>query len=223
MARHVLSLYGRVGAGAVCGVRGGEHEERTLGRSPQTGREVDAGRRFEPGPRVSGGRRRAALYRFRGGPAHPRPRRQLFFRLRDELGTLDPRPRPSEGARGSAGGPRRRLLVRRADGAGNPTCRAHHPRDARRRTGAVRQFRNRGDDERGAAGPRRHRPPGHRQVRGRLSRPRRRPPGPGGLRGNDLRHALQPGGPGRGRPAHLPRSCGTWRTGRGRFSCSTKS
>ena len=60
-----------------------------------------------PGARVQGGRRHAALHRARERRAHRRRRRQHLHRLRDVVGTADPRPRAARAAEG-ARPPRRR-------------------------------------------------------------------------------------------------------------------
>ena len=149
-------------------------------------------RRRQPGPRVQGGRRVAALHPPRLGRAHRGRGRQRVHRLRDVVGAAHPRAcaaRPREGA-----GRRRarRHELRRAEPARSGPRRARPRADAVDRAGAVRQLRHRSDDERGARGAGGHRPRPHPQVRRVLSRPRGRLPREGRLRRADARHADQP-------------------------------
>ena len=69
----------------------------------------DPRRRQQPGARLQGGRRRAALHRQRQGRHDHRRRRPHLHRLRDVVGPADPRPRAAgadraagQGRRGSA-------------------------------------------------------------------------------------------------------------------------
>ena len=84
--------------------------------------------------------------------------------------------------------------LRRLFGAGGPPRRARQDADARHRTGAIRQLRHRGDDERGAgrAGGDAARP--HHQVRGLLPRACGFVPGQGRVRGPHAGCADEPRG-----------------------------
>ena len=75
--------------------------------------------------------------------------------------------------------------------ARNPAGTAGRGADAVDGTGTVRQFRDRGDDERGASGAGVHQAGQDRQVRGLLPRPRRSVPGPGRIGRDDARRADQ--------------------------------
>ena len=120
-------------------------------------------------------------------------------RLRPVLGRVAPRPRPPDVV---ASAITRAAAVGTTFGA--PTAgevragRGHLRAGARLREGPAGVVGDRGGDERGAAGPRRHRARPDREVRRLLPRPRRRAAGRRGQRGGHARAC-------RARPACRPR------------------
>ena len=161
------------------------------------------------------------LFIVRGrGRADRGRRRPHVHRLRDVVGTADPRPRAEGTAEGARGRGVARHELRRADRARDAARAAGRDADAVDGARPLRQLRNGGGDERGAGRARRDQARQDRQVRRVLSRPRRLVPRAGRLGRDDARRADEPRRPGRGRGRHAARALQRSRLGASASSIS---
>ena len=133
--------------------------------------------------------------------AHRR-RRQPLRRPGLLVGPDDPGSRASGRRRGRHQGRRQRLVVRRADAGREPAGHRDHRPGGARRADPAGELRHRGHHERGAAGPRIHRPRQDRQVLRLLPRPCRRAARRRGFRGGDAGPAVLARGHRRHRSRH---------------------
>src|SRR5205085_5958149 len=125
--------------------------------------------------RASAGRGR------RRGRLADRCRRQPLRRLGAVVGPADRGPRAPGGGGGGRPGGGAGHVLRDADGAGGGAGGGSGGGGAVAGDGPVRVVGHRGDDERGTAGARVHRPLEGAEVRGRLPRARGRAAGAGGV------------------------------------------